>query len=303
MPPWPSTASIRQCPRVCPIKSSFTLVLYLFVHPRRRERLAAHEREHRLAHLDLVSLLQDVLRHLLAIHIGAIGAACVAQDEATVGLLIDGGVQTRDGKVLKENVALAAAANRQPLLTHLEDAPWLFALAHDDHAGALRGAAGANHARLLGIAKAVECPRGWRSGRGGAPAASVRRRGRVPSRLAPLMLWLRGRPAPRRSTAAGLIPHRGGRRIGLAEAPPRARQRSLCRRRHIPATLRPGRRLPHTSPTRGRRWRIPAAALRWPLLARLRGGGRTPAPAPSILRWLAPTATPVRRRAPWTLNA
>src|SRR5260221_297136 len=173
MPPWPSTASIRQCPRVCPIKSSFTLVLYLFVHPRRRERLAAHEREHRLAHLDLVSLLQDVLRHLLAIHIGAIGAAFVAQDEATVGLLIDGGVQTRDGKVLKENVALAAAANRQPLLTHLEDAPWLFALAHDDHAGALRGAAGANHARLLGIAKAVECPRGWPSRHLGAGVGPV----------------------------------------------------------------------------------------------------------------------------------
>src|SRR5258708_28926356 len=222
MPPWASTASIRKCPRVCPIRSSFTLVLYLFAHPRRRERLAAHEREHRLAHLDLVSLLQDVLRYLLAIHIGAVGAAFVAQDEASFGLLIDGGVQTRDGKVLEENVALAAAANRQPLLAHLEDAPWLFALAHDDHAGALRGAAGANHARLLGIAKAVECPGGRRAGRGSAPAAGLRRRGRVPSRLAPLLLWLRGRPPPRPRTAAWLIPHRGGRRIGLTEAPPPA---------------------------------------------------------------------------------
>src|SRR5260221_9618467 len=240
MPPWPSTASIRQCPRVCPIRSSFTLVLYLFVHPRRRERLAAHERKHRLAHLDLVSLLQDVLRHLLAIHIGAVGAALVAQDEASVGLLIDGGVQTRDGQVLEENVAFAAAANRQPLLAHLEDAPWLFALAHDDHAGALRGAAGANYARLLGIAKAVECSGSRRSGCRGAPAAGVRRRGLVPSWRAPLMLWLRGRPTPRRIAAARLIPHRGGRRIGLAEAPARARHRALCRRRHVPPTLRRG---------------------------------------------------------------
>src|SRR5258706_4569749 len=240
MPPWPSTASIRQCPRVCPIRSSFTLVLYLFVHPRRRERLAAHEREHRLAHLDLVSLLQDVLRYLLAIHIGAVGAAFVAQDEASVALLIDSGVRTRDGKVLEENVALAAAANRQPLLAHLEDAPRLFALAHDDHAGALRGTAGANHARLLCIAKAVECPGGRRTGRGSAPAASLRRRGLVPSRLAPLMLWLRGRPAPRRSAAAGLIPHRGRRHIGLTETPAPAQQPSPCRPRPIPANRSPG---------------------------------------------------------------
>src|SRR5258708_21223156 len=100
MPPWPSTASIRQCPRVCPIKSSFTLVLYLFVHPRRRERLATHEREHLLAHLDLLSLLHDVLRHLLPIHIRAICAPFVAQDEAAVLLVIDVRVPTRDGKLL-----------------------------------------------------------------------------------------------------------------------------------------------------------------------------------------------------------
>src|SRR5260370_27970495 len=196
MPPWPSPASIRQCPRVCPIRSSFTLVLYLFAHPRRRERLAAHEREHRLAHLDLVSLLQDVLRYLLAIHIGDVGAAFVAQDEASVGLLIDGGVQTRDGKVLEENVALAAAANRQPLLAHLEDAPRLFALAHDDHAGALRGAPGANHARLLGIAKAVECPAAPRAARGRAPNTPVRRRWPSPSPPAPRILTRAPMPPP-----------------------------------------------------------------------------------------------------------
>src|SRR5260370_7032984 len=159
MPPWPSTASIRQCPRVCPTRSSSTLVFSLFVHPRRRERLAAHEREHRLAHLDLVSLFQDVLRHLLIVHIGAVGAALVAQDETSVGLLIDGGMQTRDGEVLAEYVALAAAANRQSLLAHLEDAPWLFALAHDDHAGTLCGAGGAHHVRLLPVAKPLACSR------------------------------------------------------------------------------------------------------------------------------------------------
>src|SRR5260370_31764826 len=132
MPPWPSTASIRQCPRVCPIRSSFTLVLYLFAHPRRRERLAAHEREHRLAHLDLVSLLQDVLRYLLAIHIGAVGAAFAAQDEPSFALLIDGGVQTRDGKVREENVALATAAKLQPRLAHLEEPPCPLALPTED---------------------------------------------------------------------------------------------------------------------------------------------------------------------------